>query len=287
MVSSTTAVAGWKPRVADCLRKASRRSRSAAEANPHHACDAYDNLETTVAWKIVGRAPVGRPWCRRVRSANNDCTHDTLTDHSCIMLLYYGTVFPSSFVNQRLINPATIKPAPLSLYLRLFFMRNSKHFSSTYHSPLSLYALPLYVSSLVSWPGNVLHLIAIFIVIIHRHIIHIVSENKPPSDIAVLVGFYRQHSKSPHLFSFIFHSICGGNYYYYLLLYWLYIYYIYSRLKLTERSFMHHASVLWNSLPKQLRQPMPHQPSNNQTGSTLALSSSLFHAKLFNRSFPP
>ena len=29
-------------------------------------------------------------------------------------------------------------------------LRNSKHFSSTDHCPLSLYALPLYVSSLVS-----------------------------------------------------------------------------------------------------------------------------------------
>ena len=37
------------------------------------------------------------------------------------------------------------------------------------------------------------------------------SENKPPSVIAVLVGFYR-HSKSPHSFSFIFQSM-WGNYY--------------------------------------------------------------------------
>ena len=65
-----------------------------------------------------------------------------------------------------------------------------------------------------------------------------------------------------------------------------------SRLKLTDRSFTHHAPILWNSLPKQLRQLTPHHdPSINQSGSTLALSSSQFHAKLktflFNRSFPP
>jgi len=62
-------------------------------------------------------------------------------------------------------------------------------------------------------------------------------------------------------------------------------------LKLTDRSFRHYAPVLWNSLPKQLRQPMLHQPSINQTFSTLALSSSQFHAKLktflLNRSFLP
>ena len=65
-----------------------------------------------------------------------------------------------------------------------------------------------------------------------------------------------------------------------------------SRLKLTDRSSTHHAPILWNSLPKQLRQLTPHHdPSINQSGSTLALSSSQFHAKLktflFNRSFPP
>ena len=53
MVSDIAAVAGRKPRVVDRLRKASTWSRSAAEANPRHAGDAYDNLETTVAWKIV------------------------------------------------------------------------------------------------------------------------------------------------------------------------------------------------------------------------------------------
>ena len=53
-----------------------------------------------------------------------------------------------------------------------------------------------------------------------------------------------------------------------------------SCLKLTDRSVKHHAPVLWNSLSMQLRQPMPHHPSINQTGSTLAPSSSSFHAKL-------
>ena len=38
----------------------------------------------------------------------------------------------------------------------------------------------------------------------------LMSENKPLSVIAVLIGFYR-HSKSPHSFSFIFHSIYVGQ----------------------------------------------------------------------------
>ena len=64
-----------------------------------------------------------------------------------------------------------------------------------------------------------------------------------------------------------------------------------SRLKLTDRSFTHYAPVLWNSLPKQLRQPTPHNPTISQTGFTVALSPAQFHAKLktflFNLSFPP
>jgi len=58
-----------------------------------------------------------------------------------------------------------------------------------------------YVNSLVSWPGNVLRLMSTFTVIIHRHMITSFIASvwecfKPPSVIAVLVGFYR-HSESP------------------------------------------------------------------------------------------
>ena len=82
---------------------------------------------------------------------------------------------------QRFYGFALAHLAPSALFQRFVsgvdtvnssFMRNSKHSSSTDHSPLSQYALPPNVSSLVSWPGNVLHLMSIFIVIIHRHIIH-------------------------------------------------------------------------------------------------------------------
>jgi hypothetical protein len=69
---------------------------------------------------------------------------------------------------------------------------------------------------------------------------------------------------------------------------------IHSRLKITDRSFTHHAPVLWNRLPKELRQPVIHSSRTNQCGSTtslLALSSSVFHKKLkthlFRQSFPP
>ena len=117
------------------------------------------------------------------------------------MLRYSGIVFPSNFFNLHLINSA-IKLAPFWPYLRLSFMRNSKRSSSLDHSlPLSLHALP---------PMSVFWFLdpAIFFISypFHRNRSQsphslLVSENKPPSVIAVLVGFYR-HSKSPHSFSF-------------------------------------------------------------------------------------
>ena len=66
-----------------------------------------------------------------------------------------------------------------------------------------------------------------------------------------------------------------------------------SRLKITERSFTHHAPVLWNSLPKQLRQPSVHESPCPATDCIplLALSPHQFHSKLktflFDKSFPP
>jgi len=66
-----------------------------------------------------------------------------------------------------------------------------------------------------------------------------------------------------------------------------------SRVKITNRSFTHHAPVLWNSLPKQLRQPSAHQSLGTPPDHTplLALSLHQFHSKLktflFDQSFPP
>jgi len=66
-----------------------------------------------------------------------------------------------------------------------------------------------------------------------------------------------------------------------------------SRLKVTDRSFIHHTPVLWNSLPKQLRQPSTPQSLSTTADSTplLALSSHQFHSNLktflFEQSFPP
>jgi len=53
-----------------------------------------------------------------------------------------------------------------------------------------------------------------------------------------------------------------------------------SRLKVTDRSFIHHAPVLWNSLPKQLRQPSVPPSLVTATDSTppLALLSDQFHS---------
>jgi len=63
-----------------------------------------------------------------------------LTDRS---FTHHALDLPSTFVNRRLINPASIKPAPLWIYLRLSFIRNSNRLSSTDHSLLGMCALPL------------------------------------------------------------------------------------------------------------------------------------------------
>ena len=69
-----------------------------------------------------------------------------------------------------------------------------------------------------------------------------------------------------------------------------------SRLKIMDRSFTHHAPVLWNSLPHRhpLRLPAIHSSPVNQndaTTSLFALFSSQFHSKLkthlFDQSYPP
>jgi len=69
-----------------------------------------------------------------------------------------------------------------------------------------------------------------------------------------------------------------------------------SQLKITDRSFTHHAPVLWNALPKQFRKLAAiHSSHAIQFGSTrsllLDLSTSQFLSKLkthlFHKSFPP
>ena len=65
-----------------------------------------------------------------------------------------------------------------------------------------------------------------------------------------------------------------------------------SRLKITDRSFTHHAPVLWNSLPRDLRQPATHSSHTDVSCSTaqLALSAPQFLSRLkthlFHKSFP-
>lgn len=65
-----------------------------------------------------------------------------------------------------------------------------------------------------------------------------------------------------------------------------------SRLKITDRSFHHHAPVLWNKLPPEMRQPNSHTLSQTSLPTPLlALSSSQFHNRLktylFLQSYPP
>jgi len=66
------------------------------------------------------------------------------------------------------------------------------------------------------------------------------------------------------------------------------------RLKITDRSFTHHAPVLWNALPKEFRKPVIHSSHAIHFGSTPLLDLSItsqFHSKLkthlFHKSFPP
>jgi len=68
-----------------------------------------------------------------------------------------------------------------------------------------------------------------------------------------------------------------------------------SRLKITNRSFTHQAPILWNALPKELRQPIVHSSQPDKLYSTappiLALFTSKFHSELkthlFQKSSPP
>src|SRR5664279_586454 len=67
-----------------------------------------------------------------------------------------------------------------------------------------------------------------------------------------------------------------------------------SRLQITNRSFFHHAPVLWNNLPVEMRQTSSSTHSNTMPTSILpclALSSSQFHSRLktyfFRHSYPP
>jgi len=56
IVLSVGTVVGRKLRAIDRLRKASRRTRSAAEVSPHHAGDAYNSFDCgMMAWKTVCR----------------------------------------------------------------------------------------------------------------------------------------------------------------------------------------------------------------------------------------
>ena len=65
-----------------------------------------------------------------------------------------------------------------------------------------------------------------------------------------------------------------------------------SRLKITNRSFSHHAPVIWNKLPLEMRQLAVHTNSQaNSCAPLLALSSLQFHNRLktflFHQSYPP
>src|SRR5258706_80549 len=64
-----------------------------------------------------------------------------------------------------------------------------------------------------------------------------------------------------------------------------------SRLKVTNRSFSHHAPVLWNNLPREMRLPSLTATTISSDRALLSLSSAQFHSRLktylFHHSYPP
>src|SRR5258706_112764 len=64
-----------------------------------------------------------------------------------------------------------------------------------------------------------------------------------------------------------------------------------SRLKVTNRSFSHHAPVLWNNLPREMRLPSLTATTISSNKALLSLSSAQFHSRLktylFHHSYPP
>ena len=141
----------------------------------------------------------------------SDCSRLKLTDRS---FTHLAPVLWNNLPKQlRQLTPhpdLSIFTAPLCLYLHLSFMRNSKRSYSTDHFLHSLLHYPPHVSSLVqrhgNFPSSLIHFDCY-----HSPSQHalLVSENKPPSVIAVLVSFYG-HSESSHPLFFIFHSTWGN-----------------------------------------------------------------------------
>ena len=123
------------------------------------------------------------------------------------MLLYSGIVFPKNFVNSGHVIHSSAYQILLTslLYPRLSFTHNSDlSLRSTFFSLVCSHYV-VYSLVFLTWL-MLFHLILIFIVIIHAHIVSIlpVYENKPPPvSISVLVGFCRHYKSPPH--TFIFH----------------------------------------------------------------------------------
>src|SRR5258706_9566558 len=64
-----------------------------------------------------------------------------------------------------------------------------------------------------------------------------------------------------------------------------------SRLKVTNRSFSHHAPVLWNNLPRKMRLLSLTTTTISSDTPLLSLASAQFHSRLktylFHHSYPP
>ena len=105
---SVGADTGRKLSLAARRRNASKRPRSDALENPHHAGEAYDSLATTTAWKTTWMASSGRPWCRNVRRANRVCAHAAKRLSTCCETENLRlTVTPSALIVSTRWKPGT------------------------------------------------------------------------------------------------------------------------------------------------------------------------------------
>ena len=85
--SAVGAVCGRYPNRFVLAMKLSSLPRSPELAKPHHAGEAYINRAMVDARQTSCRAPGGRPWFRRTRSAYNDDEQPLITSPMCASIL--------------------------------------------------------------------------------------------------------------------------------------------------------------------------------------------------------
>jgi hypothetical protein len=89
-------------------RSGGAEERLNALVKPHQAGEVYASLATTVAWKTVWSALVRRPWCLRVRNADNVCAQFASRLSTCSATEKRRLmVKPSTLIDSTRSKPAT------------------------------------------------------------------------------------------------------------------------------------------------------------------------------------